>query len=92
MEIINVITIVNDVIDDVESFAVYDRDLSDEEIEVAESKYKESVEAAENKFLRKAKELGWTEEEISKADLLDEGHYETEFQQYANVNICWTRI
>ena len=92
MEIINIIKIENGIVKDVDSFKVYDRDLSDEEIEVAESKYKESVEVAEKEFLRKAKELGWTEKEMTKADLLDEGFYDTEFEIYASVNICWTQV
>ena len=92
MEIINVITIENDVIQEVESFLVYDKDLSDEEIDVAESKFKKSVQTAEDYFLKKAKEYGWTEDEVSKDDLLEEGRYETEFTVYANVNLCWSQV
>jgi hypothetical protein len=92
MEIINVITIENDVIQEVESFKVYDKHLSDEEIETAELKYKQSVRIAESYFLKKAKEYGWTEDEISESDLLDDGRYETEFTVYANVNLVWSQI
>ena len=91
-EIINVITIENDVIQDVQSFVVYDKNCSDEEIDVAESKFKKSVQVAEDYFIKKAKEYGWTEEEISKSDLLDDGRYETEFQVYGNVNLVWSQI
>jgi hypothetical protein len=74
MEIISVITIENDVIQNVESFK------------------KEDVELAEKSFLNKAREYGWTTDEISEADVLDEGRYETEFQIYANVNLVWSTI
>jgi hypothetical protein len=81
MRVINVITIENDVIQDIESFGIFEEQLS-----------QEVVEKAEALFLQKAREYGWTEDEISEADLLDDGRYETEFTVYANVNICWSEI
>jgi hypothetical protein len=74
MEIISVITIENDVIQNVESYK------------------KDDVELAEKAFLDKAREYGWTPDEISESDVLDEGRYETEFQIYANVNLVWSTI
>ena len=74
MEIISVITIENDVIQEVDSYR------------------KEDVELAEKEFLRKAREYGWTPEEISETDVLDEGRYETEHHVYANVNLVWSTI
>ena len=53
---------------------------------------KEDVELAEKDFLDKAREYGWTPDEISKSDLLDDGRYETEFQIYANVNLVWSDV
>ena len=53
---------------------------------------KEDVELAEKDFLDKAREYGWTPDEISESDLLDDGRYETEFQIYANVNLVWSNI
>ena len=35
---------------------------------------------------------GWTEKEISKSDLLDDGRYETEYTVYANVNLVWSQV
>ena len=81
MRVISVITIENDVIQEVESFGIFEEQLS-----------QEVVEQAEALFLKKAKEYGWTEDEISESDLLDEGRYETEFTVYANVNLCWSEI
>ena len=92
MEIINVITIENDVIHEVESFKVYDKDLSDEEVEVAEKLHANSVRIAEDYFIKKATKYGWTEKEISKSDLLDDGRYETEYTVYANVNLVWSQV
>ena len=81
MRIINVITIENDVIQDVDSFGIFEEQLSNE-----------VVEKAEELFLKKAKEYGWTEDEISESDLLDDGRYETEHLIYANVNLVWSDI
>ena len=94
MEIINVITIENDVIQDVTSFQVYNKHLSDDEIDVAESKFKKSVQVAEDYFIMKAKEYGYDadEDNLSLNELLEDGRYETEFRVYANVNLVWSDI
>jgi len=61
-------------------------------IQEVESYKKDDVELAEKSFLDKAREYGWTPDEISESDLLDDGRYETEFQIYANVNLVWSNI
>ena len=61
-------------------------------IQDVETYKKEDVELAEKSFLEKAKEYGWTPDEISEEDLLSDGRYETEFQIYANVNLVWSTI
>jgi hypothetical protein len=61
-------------------------------IQNVESYKKDDVELAEQDFLSKAKEYGWTPDEISEEDLLSDGRYETEFQIYANVNLVWSTI
>ena len=49
-------------------------------------------EAVEDYFIKKATKYGWTEKEISKSDLLDDGRYETEYTVYANVNLVWSQV
>jgi len=53
---------------------------------------KEDVKLAEKDFLDKAKGYGWTPDEISESDVLEEGRYETEYSIYANVNLCWSQV
>ena len=61
-------------------------------IQDVETFKKEDVELAEKSFLEKAKAYGWTTDEISEENLLEDGRYETEFQVYGNVNLVWTTL
>jgi len=92
-EIINVITIRNGVVNDIESFIVYDTDLSDEEIEVANELERKSVKVAEDYFKTKVCEMSghkWDEEEFN--NLLDDGLYHPNYSGRDSVCICWTQI
>ena len=73
MEIINVIVIKDNVVNDIESFEVYDTDLSDEEFEVAEKLEVESVQKGESYFREKCVELGAKEVDIDA--YLEDGCY-----------------
>jgi hypothetical protein len=79
MRVINVVKIKDGVVDDIESFGVFEEQLVDDVVEVAEKD-----------FLNKAKELGAnTEDEDVEEELLDDGYYEI-----ANASVCisWSDI
>lgn len=81
MRVINVVRIKNGLLDNIESFAIYEEQLSDD-----------VVEAAESEFKKQASEIGWTEEELSEDELLEEAYYETEFEQYVSVCLSWSEV
>lgn len=85
MRIVNIITMSSGVIDNIDSFAIYEEQLSDE-----------VVEKAEELFLTKAKEFGFDEDdedsEVSKDDILDSGWYESPNGSYPSVSIVWSDI
>lgn len=83
MDIINVITMDAGVIENVQSFAIHEPQLS-----------KEIVQQAEELFLIKAKEFGFDEEEdgMSEDDLLSEGWYESPNGSYPSVTIVWSNV
>ena len=85
MRIINVVTIKNGVVDEIESFGVFEEQLVDD-----------VVEAAEKKFIEEAKKLGFTEDnddEITEDDLLDGGYFEATIGgNIKSVCISWSDI
>lgn len=96
MRVINVVKIKNGVVDNIESFGVFDEQLSDE-----------VVEQAENDFIAKAKELGFSVENTDEvedfdedeliAEILDSGYYEKDtsndvFPEPESVCISWSDI
>lgn len=81
MRVINIVRIKNGLLDNIESFAIYEEQLSDD-----------VVEAAESEFKKQASEIGWTEEELSEDELLEEAYYETEFEQYVSVCLSWSEV
>ena len=87
MEIINVIVIKDNVVNDIESFEVYDTDLSDEEFEVAEKLEVESVQKGESYFREKCVE--WGAKEVDIDAYLEDGCYVG-----GNFSVCisWTQI
>lgn len=80
MRVINVITIKDGVVDDIESFGIFEEQLSDE-----------VVAEAEKKFIDKAKELGYVSDDndLIDDDLIDDGYF-----QIANASVCisWSDI
>lgn len=93
MRVINVVTIKNNVVDNIDSFGVFEEQLSDE-----------VVEAAEKAFVEKAKELGFNPDVDSEIDptdeLLDNAYYENRYFEekgkvlYQHVSVCisWSDI
>lgn len=76
MRIVNVISIADNNTQDIQSYGIFEEQLSDEVVEVAEKE-----------FVKRAKELGMTEEE--KDDALEDGYYE---KGVYCVNLVWSEI
>jgi hypothetical protein len=81
MRIINVVTIKDGVVDEIESFGIFEEQLSDE-----------VVEEAEKLFFDKAKALGYVEDEEDTSgndELIDGGYF-----SIANASVCisWSGI
>lgn len=78
MRIINVVKIKDGVVDDITSFGVFEEQLSDDVVKVAEAD-----------FVAKAKELGCEDDEETLEYLLDDGYY-----QIGNASVCisWSDI
>jgi len=87
MRIINVVTIRSGVVDEVQSFGVYDED---------EAGLRKIVAKAEALFTAKAKELGYDENrDGDMEDHLDNGYYQfesDESHEQASVCLTWTEI
>jgi hypothetical protein len=84
MRVINVVTIKAGVVDNIESFGVFEEQLS-----------QEVVEKAEAKFMEIAKQLGWTPEDHyceTEDDLINEGYFECETGTWDSVCISWSDI
>ena len=74
MRVISVVVIKEGVVNDIESFAIYEEQLSEEVVEKAEAM-----------FIKKAKELGYDGEDDD--DLCNDGYYMID---NASVCICWS--
>lgn len=75
MRVLNVIKVKHGIVDDIESFAIFEEQLSEEVIE-----------AAKKMFLISAKEIGFMdtyEEDVDR--IVDDGYYEI-----ANASVCLT--
>lgn len=84
MRIINLVTIKAGVVDNIESFAVWEEQLSDDVVKVAEKR-----------FLEIAKELGWNPDDHycdNEDDLLSEGYYECETGTWDSICITWSDV
>jgi len=84
MRVINLVTIKAGVVDNIESFAVWEEQLSDDVVKVAEKR-----------FLEIAKELGWNpeeEDEMTEEELLDNGYYECETGTWDSICITWSDV
>ena len=83
MRVINVITMDAGVIDNVQSFGIYEEQLSNE-----------IVQKAEELFLIKAREFGFNVQEdgMSEDDLLSDGWYESPNGTYPSVSIVWSDV
>lgn len=76
MRIINVISLADNNTQDIESYGIFEEQLSDEVVEQAEAE-----------FVKRAKELGMTDEQQD--DALENGYYENGV--YC-VNLVWSEI
>jgi hypothetical protein len=75
MRILNVITVKNGIVDDVQSFGIFEEQLSEDVTEIAEKV-----------FIKSAKEIGFVETDEDDADaIIEEGYY-----QIANASVCLT--
>lgn len=81
MRVINVIEILNGIVDHVESFGVFEEQLSDEVAEKAEEHFEEKI---------KAKNPNIEDEELEEAK--ENGTWSTEFQEYYDICIVWSDI
>lgn len=81
MRIINIIEVINGVPSINQSFGVYDEQLSEE-----------IVKEAENLFIKLIKENSLDEDEEDIESAIEDGYWETEFQQYYSVHIIWSEI
>lgn len=83
MRIINLVTIKAGVVDNIESFAVWEEQLVQDVVDVAEKR-----------FLEIAKQLGWdeAEDEITEEELLDNGYFECETGTWDSVCITWSDV
>lgn len=81
MRVINVVKIKDGVVDDMESYGVYEEQLSDD-----------VVKAAEDMFIKCAKEIGFDDSDPENVEMtLDNGYYENPFLQ-RSVCITWSDI
>ncbi len=83
MRIINVVRIKNGVLDNIDSFGVYEEQLVQDVVKVAEAE-----------FIKQVKELGWCPDDHwceTEDELLEEAYYETD---NGDVNVCisWSDI
>jgi hypothetical protein len=83
MRVINVVMIKDGVVDNVESFGVFD-----------ESKVQEVVKEAEEKFIEQATYLGFgsNREDVTEGQILEDGYFEPQYGIYASVCITWSEI
>ena len=82
MRVINVVRVKNDVVDNIESFGVFEEQLVND-----------VSQAAEKEFLKQAKELGFDDsDEDDVQAILDNGYYETEGFEVQTVCISWSDI
>jgi hypothetical protein len=84
MRIINLVTIKAGVVDNIESYAVWEEQLVQDVVDVAEKR-----------FLEIAKELGWDENEedaITEEELLDGGYFECETGTWDSICISWSDV
>ena len=84
MRVINLVTIKAGVVDNIESFAVWEEQL-----------VQDVVDAAEKRFLEIAKELGWDENEedgISEEQILEDGYFECETGTWDSICISWSDV
>lgn len=84
MRVINLITIKAGVVDNIESFGVFEEQL-----------VQDVVDAAEKRFLEIAKKLGWDEDdedEMTEEELLDNGYFECETGTWDSICITWSDI
>lgn len=84
MRVINVVTIDDGVINNIDSFGIFEEQLSSD-----------VVIKAEELFLQIAKKLGWNPEDhycTNEDDLLSEAYYESENGTYPSVCISWSDI
>ena len=87
MRVINVVVIKEGIVNDITSFEVFDKDCSDEEIDVAEQMYLDSVKTAENYYTEKC--IEWGAEETDMDIYIEEGYYAG-----GNFSVCltWSEI
>ncbi len=80
MRIINVVTIRDNILDNIESFAIYEDQLSND-----------VVKEAENYFIKKAEELGFLGNDFdADDDLIDSGYFENDTNE--SVCISWSSV
>ena len=81
MRVINVVKVKEGVVDDMESYGVFEEQLSDD-----------VVKSAEDMFIKCAKEIGYDEEyDLDIIGLLDDGYYEN-LALSRSVCITWSDI
>ena len=80
MRVINVVTIKNGVVDEIQSFGIFEEQLS-----------QEIVERAEEIFKAKAKELECTADDEEMEDIIGDGYYEHD-SLHLSVCLSWSDI
>jgi hypothetical protein len=84
MRIINLVTIKAGVVDNIESYAVWEEQLVQDVVDVAEKR-----------FLEIAKELGWDENEedaTTEEQILEDGYFECETGTWDSICISWSDV
>jgi hypothetical protein len=81
MRVINVVKIKDGVVDDITSFGVFEEQLVQDVVDLAEAD-----------FLQKAKELGFQGDEEEEEELKGEACYECDYQFATSVCLSWSDI
>lgn len=81
MRILNVVEILNGVIHHIESFCIFEEQLSDDVIQNAENYFVEKIKNKNNNI---------SEEELN--DAIKYWYWCTDFQEYYDINIVWSEI
>lgn len=87
MRIINVVEVLNGVVDNIESFGVFEEQLSEEVVEKAEDFFRQKV---TEKMQKQTSDVDEIEDAVEEG--IENGVWSTEFQEYYDISIIWSDI